>query len=79
MCMQVVKRAYQQYLRNGLKNEIELTGLVVRDVELTKMQYLHGAITNSSTTVITTATTNIATKAKSIKVKTSRNVMGKLE
>ena len=69
--MQVVKRAYQQYLRNSFV-KLKLTTLVVGDLELTKRQYLHHnttASTPTTTTTITantiiTATTTTATKAK---------------
>ena len=75
VCMQVVGKAYPQYLSNRLKYEIET---VVRDIELIKRQYLHANTTNFTSapaaTIISTTTTNIATKAMGIKVKLSGNI-----
>ena len=61
-------------LGTAWSTKLKLTGFVAGDAEITKRQYLHAATTTSITviaTIITSASTNISTKPKGIKVKIS--------
>ena len=54
--MQVVKRAYQQFLRNNFVCEIKTYNACCGDIELTKRKNLHYNATASTPTTSATAT-----------------------
>ena len=63
LCMQVVKKVKQQYLRTVWCVKLKLTRLVVRHVELTKRKYLHPNANTSTHTTVTMITTSVSTTA----------------